>query len=70
MPEEKSGKEIISESLDNFKKIADALQEFNNNKFSKTMLRLFLKDKTKLPYRDIDKVLDAVNEYVDLANDE
>ena len=59
----------LDKLYEKFESVATALAEIDKNKFTKRMLRLYLKEETKLPYRDIDAVLDAVRKFMTEAQE-
>ena len=65
--------EVETKTLDKiyekFESISIALSEIDKNAFTQKMLRLYLKEETKLPYRDIDAVLDAVRKFMKEAQE-
>ncbi|MEL7669336.1 hypothetical protein [Methanobacterium sp.] len=54
----------LDKLYEKFEAVAEALKDIDKNEFTKKMLRLYLKEETKLPYRDIDAVLDAVRSFM------
>jgi len=57
------GKTTGEKLVDLFSKIWEALEELQNRGIPKRLLILYIQDKTKLPKRDIMKVLDAILDF-------
>jgi hypothetical protein len=64
MTSENSGKSVGEEMVEKFTAIAEALQELTQKGITKRLLVLYIQDVTKLRKSDIQKVLDAVEEFL------
>ena len=63
-----SEKTVGEEMVEKFTAIAEALQELTQKGITKRLLILYVQDVTKLKKSDIQKVLDAIEEFLNEFN--
>jgi len=57
-------KTVGEEMVEKFTKIVEAVQQLMERGITKRLLILYIQDQTKLPKRDIEKVLKAVEDFI------
>ena len=64
--EKKTGEKLVEE----ISKVAKAMEAVNSSEFTKTLLILYIQDKTKLGKTKIESILDVIEEFAEELNEE
>jgi hypothetical protein len=64
--EKKTGEKLVEE----ISKVAKAMEAVNSSKFTKTLLILYIQDKTKLGKAKIESILNIIEEFAEEMNEE